>query len=556
LEGALNLFLLGGYVPPNGSSFELISAAAGLLGNFATTSGRTIGGGRYFQPSYGESIFAVGTSVDASLPAVTVSTPLANATYPGTGGGLLTSTTGTASDAGSGLVKVTVSLARYSGSAVDAPINAYYSFATNTFTTPYAVSSHEGQATGTSNWSLAFPSLAVGFYGIRATAYDLGGNTTASAFVRFAVPVSYTISGKVTDSAGVGIAGVSVTRSGIGTSVQATTSATGTYSFPFSINGAHTVTASQQGYVFAPPSTVVTVSNANVGNVLFLRLQVPAISGRITNALNTGIGSVTVTRTGGVSAVTNAAGYYGFSAVPISQSAYTLTPSRSGLSFTPAPRLVTVAANSHYANQNYTASFQITGKVINSSALPVSGVKVQRIHASGTIEATTNAQGVYSFSAVPASNTAYTIKPVLAGGVFSPSSTAVSVTTNRHTGIDFTLTGMADSAAAENASSSPSITQLSTATATLSEGKLVVELTFTGSLNARSASESTNFSVQIGGEPVVITSAHWDAAYNRVTLTLPATGIKAGDNVALSWRNLLDAQGKALAPETYSIAAQ
>ncbi len=77
---------------------------------------------------------------------------------------------------------------------------------------------------------------------------------------RASTGTTYSISGTVTNSAGTGIAGVTV---GTG-SVSATTSSTGAYTLPGLANGTYTLTPSLSGYTFSPVSQSVTVNGANV----------------------------------------------------------------------------------------------------------------------------------------------------------------------------------------------------------------------------------------------------------------------------------------------------
>ena len=90
-----------------------------------------------------------------------------------------------------------------------------------------------------------------------ATTLDgLGGGTP---------PVTYTISGTVTTSAGAGIAGVVVSTG----SASATTNSSGAYTLTGLANATYTLTPSLSGYTFSPTSRSVTVSSANVAGQNF-----------------------------------------------------------------------------------------------------------------------------------------------------------------------------------------------------------------------------------------------------------------------------------------------
>ncbi|HEX8834119.1 MAG TPA: hypothetical protein VF719_07955, partial [Abditibacteriaceae bacterium] len=90
LAGTVNALRLNGYVPPDNTTFEVISAVAGVTGSFSSTVGMGIGGGRYFTPVYAGDFFGLGTALDAVLPTAIVSSPLAGKTYPSLSYGQLT----------------------------------------------------------------------------------------------------------------------------------------------------------------------------------------------------------------------------------------------------------------------------------------------------------------------------------------------------------------------------------------------------------------------------------------------------------------------------------
>lgn len=109
----------------------------------------------------------------------------------------------------------------------------------------------------------------------------------------------------------------------------------------------------------------------------------------------------------------------------IANGSYTVTPTKSGFTFTPANRAVTVnGANVTVpafssATQTYTISGSITGVgVIFATVKLTSG---------STTIATTTASifGTYSFTGI--ANGSYTVTPTKSGDVYSPSSRAVTV---------------------------------------------------------------------------------------------------------------------------------
>jgi inhibitor of cysteine peptidase len=163
----------------------------------------------------------------------------------------------------------------------------------------------------------------------------------------FAILPTYTVSGQVTDGAGNGIAGVTIsdgTRS-------ATTDAQGFYALSGVPAGAYTLTPSRDGYAFAPASRTVTVTGEVSGQDFTATLATYVIRGRVTDGAGNGVAGVTISD-GARSVTTDAQGFYALSGVPAG--AYTLTPSRDGYAFAPASRTVTVAGE--VSGQDFTVS--------------------------------------------------------------------------------------------------------------------------------------------------------------------------------------------------------
>jgi secreted trypsin-like serine protease len=79
-------------------------------------------------------------------------------------------------------------------------------------------------------------------------------------YVTTTPPGDYSISGTITNSAGAGISGVTVSNG----SASATTSSSGAYTLSGLGNGTYTLTPSLGGYSFSPASRSVTVNGANV----------------------------------------------------------------------------------------------------------------------------------------------------------------------------------------------------------------------------------------------------------------------------------------------------
>lgn len=153
----------------------------------------------------------------------------------------------------------------------------------------------------------------------------------------------YSVSGTVT-SGGAGVAGVVVKLTGTATK-STTTDSDGNYSFSGVVTGSYTVTPSNSPCIFAPVSTSVKVNGEDVTGVDFLGtcpVSIYSISGKVTSG-GDGVATVAVNLTGTAtkSTTTDANGNYRFPA--LSNGPYTVTPSKSGYTFDPQNRSVTVS---------------------------------------------------------------------------------------------------------------------------------------------------------------------------------------------------------------------
>jgi hypothetical protein len=141
---------------------------------------------------------------------------------------------------------------------------------------------------------------------------------------------------------------------------------------------------------------------------------------------------VTLTLPGGgtVTASPDGSGNYNFS--NLANGTYTVTPSKSGQSFTPAAQTATISG-SNISNVNFTMqTWSISGVVSVSSGttLILSGA--------GSASTAPDASGNYSFNGLP--NGAYTVTPTNAGFTFSPANQAINLSESNASGINFTGT--------------------------------------------------------------------------------------------------------------------
>ncbi len=156
---------------------------------------------------------------------------------------------------------------------------------------------------------------------------------------------TYRISGAVTES-GSRLSGVTVTLSG-DADTTTTTGSDESYTFSDLLDGSYTVTPSKAGYTFSPASPAVTVAGRDVAQDFVAtptqnQLPTATISGKVTEG-GTELSGVTVTlgRDSSDTKTTGLDGSYAFSDLPDGD--YTVTPSKSGYTFSPASPAVTVA---------------------------------------------------------------------------------------------------------------------------------------------------------------------------------------------------------------------
>ncbi|MGO9211040.1 MAG: N,N-dimethylformamidase beta subunit family domain-containing protein [Terriglobales bacterium] len=253
--------------------------------------------------------------------------------------------------------------------------------------------------------------------------------TTANVTAVNFSTTTYTISGMIS---GPGGSGATVNLTGASTAAV-TADASGNYTFTGLANGAYTVTPSKTGVAYTPASQPATISNANVTALNFSTVTY-SISGTISG---TGGNAATVNLTGTATATAtaDASGNYTFSGLV--NGPYTITPSKTGFTFTPPNQAVTVASAS-ITGVNFTAVAPTTFSV--SGTISGSGGNAAAVTLSGTASATTAADtsGNYTFSNL--NNGSYTVTPSKAGFVFTPVNKAVTVSGASVTAVNFVAT--------------------------------------------------------------------------------------------------------------------
>ncbi len=234
---------------------------------------------------------------------------------------------------------------------------------------------------------------------------------------------TYSISGTVT-AGGSGLSGVTVTAG----AASATTDASGAFTLGGLAAGSYTVTPSRSGYTFSPASQSVTITSANVTGVSFTAAAVATYS--ISGSAGTAGAAVS---TGSVSATSDSSGAYTLAG--LSAGTYTVTPSLSGCTFSPASQSVTVTA-SNVTGVNFTATCG-SGDVALTSGVPVTGQSVAKsawkyysivvpAGATNLTLATTSATGdvdIYTQTGAKPTSSSYVCRPYSSSGNESCSAT-------------------------------------------------------------------------------------------------------------------------------------
>jgi photosystem II stability/assembly factor-like uncharacterized protein len=185
---------------------------------------------------------------------------------------------------------------------------------------------------GGGNYSVTASRAGYSFTPSQHVFNNLGANQTANFN---GARNSYPVSGQIKDNHNVGLASVTINVSGGQTNTIFYTDANGNYSFQLPAGDSYTLTPTLVNYTFAPVSqSFNNLSASQTANFTGTR-NTHGISGRV---LSNGItlGGVTVTLTGSQTgtATTDPSGYFSFN-LPAGGT-YTITPSHSDYSFSPA----------------------------------------------------------------------------------------------------------------------------------------------------------------------------------------------------------------------------
>jgi len=148
---------------------------------------------------------------------------------------------------------------------------------------------------------------------------------------------TYSISGRVTDGGGNPISDVTISD---GEGHTATTHSEGNYTLSGLAAGIHTIRPLKSGYTFSPASRTVSVPPDATGQDFTGVLQTYSISGQLADGSGNPISGATISDGAGHTATTDSNGDYTLSG--LEAGIYTITPSKSGYTFSPASRTVSV----------------------------------------------------------------------------------------------------------------------------------------------------------------------------------------------------------------------
>ena len=245
-----------------------------------------------------------------------------------------------------------------------------------------------------------------------------------------------TVSGRVTDPSGNGVAGVVVRAAG----KPATTDADGRYAIAQVPVGDTEIRVDESsvpaGYSVSGPLTR-NVTTAGVSGVNFSTTRdTGTVSGRVLGPDSKGVAGVTVTA-GGKTAVTNADGDYSIAGVPTGSASISVVRSSvpAGYSVSgPLTRNVTTSGVSGVDFSTTRKTGTVSGRVTGPGSTGVAGVTVK----AGTATATTDANGMYSIPGVPTGTTTIEVTALPSRYVL-PTSQQRNVTVNGGQNVDFSL---------------------------------------------------------------------------------------------------------------------
>ena len=306
--------------------------------------------------------------------------------------------------------------------------NGYYKFSGLPNGNYTVLASLPGYAFSPSNSVIPINGSSISGNNYTATANGSAPITNAS--------ISGTVSGAVTQ-------GVTVKLYSTSSSTPQTTitDASGFFMFSGLSNGTYTVIPSLTGFSFNPSTTTATISGASITGTNYSSVAGTTVttnnslSGTVSGGIQQGVTIILHSPTGQVSAVTDATGYYQFTG--LSNGTYTVIPTLSGYSFSPANTIVNISGAST-AGTNFVATAGIVTTTNTLSGI-ISGEVIQgvtvNLYGSTTVTATSDVNGYYQFTGL--NDGSYTVIPTMTGVAFTPGNLVVAVAGTTATGNDF-----------------------------------------------------------------------------------------------------------------------
>jgi uncharacterized protein (TIGR03437 family) len=188
--------------------------------------------------------------------------------------------------------------------------------------------------------------------------------------------------------------------------------------------------------------TTVTVNDTapatdkfNLSLVEILPAPASATTWSISGSTSSAGAGATVTLSGAASAAVTADASGNYSFTGLSNGTYTVAPSKSGYTFTPANRTVTVSG-ANVTAVNFTATLQ-TWSISGNTSSTGAGATVTL---SGAANATVTADASGNYSLTGLSNGTYTVAPSKSGYSFNPASQTVTINGASATAVNFTAT--------------------------------------------------------------------------------------------------------------------
>ncbi|MBF0567445.1 MAG: Ig-like domain repeat protein [Nitrospirae bacterium] len=370
----------------------------------------------------------------------------------------------------------------------------------------------------------------------------LSGNSTGNDFTASSAPTGgLTISGTVSLNSSVpdgvyvgisGLNGVLVTLTGASSALTYTARVNlvdGTYSFTNLPAGNYTVTPILTGYAFSAINLPLAISGNSTGNdFIVTAASTYTVTGTIRDNSSNPIVGVTVALTGtdnGTTA-TDSNGLYMITGV--SNGTYTVTPTKTGYTFSQLSRSVTVSGADSTGN-NFTAASATTTTVTSSLNPATYGTAV-------TFTATVTASGVSPSGTVTFVDNGTTVgsSPLSVNGQATFTSSSLSIGTHQITA----AYGGSSNYSASTTSALSQVVRTATTTTTLTSSvnpsTLGDSVTFTATVAGTGSTPTGTVTFMDNGTTMGSASiANGQAAYTTSSLspgTHPITAVYSGDN--------------------------